>query len=271
MTNPTSSTTIKNHIAVASGKGGVGKSTVAVNLAIALSQQGLKVGILDADIYGPSVPILLGIKGKQPAIDPEKKKILPLEKFGLKIMSIGSLLKENDAVVWRGPMIHKTLQQFLDEVEWGNLDILIIDLPPGTGDVQISLSQLVPITGAVVVTTPQDVAVADVVRALSMFEKVKIPILGVVENMSYFTCPHCQGHTEIFSRGGGKKLAETYKTALLGEIPLDQITREGSDAGTPVTIQAAGSSSAEAFKKIGQKLQEVLASRNEGGVKIEMS
>lgn len=249
-------TNVKNIIAVASGKGGVGKSTVAANLALALHLQGKKVGLLDADIYGPSIPTLFGLKDKQPAVDPEKKKLLPLEKFGLKIMSIGFLMKENDAVIWRGPMIHKMIQQFLDDVYWGDLDYLIIDLPPGTGDVQLSLSQLIPMTGSVIVTTPQDIALADVVRGIAMFQKVGVPVLGVIENMSYFSCPNCEHRTEIFSHGGGKKMAEQHKVSFLGEIPLDPKTREGSDSGTPIVMLASASFPSKCFQEITVKLVE---------------
>ncbi len=247
---------VKHTIAIASGKGGVGKSTVAANLALALHLQGKKVGLLDADIYGPSIPTLFGLKDKQPAVDPEKKKLLPLEKFGLKIMSIGFLMRESDAVIWRGPMIHKMIQQFLEDVYWGELDYLIIDLPPGTGDVQISLSQLLPLNGAVIVTTPQDVALSDVVRGIAMFSKVGIPVLGVIENMSFFDCPHCQGRTEIFSHGGGKWMAEKHQVPFLGEIPLDPKTREGSDMGTPIVMLASASAPAKCFVSIAGKLQE---------------
>lgn len=261
---------VKNTIAIASGKGGVGKSTVAANLALALHLQGKKVGLLDADIYGPSIPTLFGLKDKQPAIDPEKKKLLPLEKFGLKIMSIGFMMKETDAVIWRGPMIHKMIQQFLDDVDWGELDTLIIDLPPGTGDVQISLSQLIPMSGAVIVTTPQNVALSDVVRGIAMFEKVGIPVLGVIENMSYFSCPHCQGRTEIFSHGGGHRMAEKHQVAFLGEIPLDPKTREGSDMGTPIVIQASGSNPAKCFGEIASKLEEQIQKKISQKVNIQL-
>ncbi len=261
---------IKHYVAVASGKGGVGKSTVAANLALALSQQGHKVGLVDADIYGPSVPTLFGLKKQQPAVDPERKKILPLEKFGLKIMSIGFLIPEVDAVVWRGPMIHKMLSQFLNEVDWGELDYLIFDLPPGTGDVQISLSQLIPLSGAVVVTTPQDVAVADVVRAIAMFQKVNIPLIGIIENMSYFSCPHCEKRTEIFSHGGGQRLADQFKTAFLGSIPLDPMMREGSDFGTPVVVQAPGSAPANLFKQIAERVVKEVSQVNQASPQVNM-
>lgn len=249
---------VKNIIAIASGKGGVGKSTVAANLALALSQLGNRVGILDADIYGPSVPTLFGLKDKQPTVDPEKKKLLPLEKFDLKIMSIGFMMRETDAVVWRGPMIHKMLQQFLEDVYWGELDYLVIDLPPGTGDAQLSLSQLIPISGAVIVTTPQDMALADVVRGIAMFQKVGVPVIGVIENMSYFECPHCSKTTEIFSHGGGRKKAEELKTDFLGELPLDPQTREGSDTGKPVVTENRTGPQSTRFKEIAEKIRDHL-------------
>ncbi|MBF0491998.1 MAG: iron-sulfur cluster carrier protein ApbC [Deltaproteobacteria bacterium] len=245
---------VKNIIAVASGKGGVGKSTVAVNLAIALSLSGARVGVLDTDIYGPSIPTLFGLKDKKPAVDQEKQKIIPLEKYGLKIMSIGFMMRENDAVMWRGPMIHKMLQQFLDDVLWGELDYLVLDLPPGTGDAQLSLSQLIPISGAVIVTTPQDVALADVVRGIAMFQQVHVPVLGVIENMSFFECPNCHHHSEIFSKGGGKKKAEEMKVNFLGELPLDIPTREGSDSGEPITMKSTHYTQSIRFKEIAQKI-----------------
>ncbi len=261
---------VKNIIAVASGKGGVGKSTVAANLALALHLQGKKVGLLDADIYGPSIPTLFGLKDKQPAVDPEKKKLLPLEKFGLKIMSIGFLMRESDAVIWRGPMIHKMLQQFLEDVDWGELDFLMIDLPPGTGDVQLSLSQLIPLSGAVIVTTPQDIALADVVRGIAMFQKVGVPVLGVIENMSYFACPHCNHRTDIFAHGGGKRMAETHQVSFLGEIPLDPKTREASDSGTPIVGLASASFPAKCFREIALKLEEQVEKAGTPKVNIQL-
>jgi len=261
---------VKNIIAIASGKGGVGKSTVAINLALALHQLGHTTGILDADIYGPSIPTLLGLKNKQPVVDSEKKKLHPLEKFGLKIMSIGFMMKESDAVIWRGPMIHKLLQQFCDDVEWGNLDYLIIDLPPGTGDSQISLSQLLPMNGAVIVTTPQDIALADVVRGIAMFQKVGIPILGVIENMSYFECPHCTKRSEIFSHGGGKKKAEEMKVNFLGELPLDLATREGSDTGNPIVALAPGAEQSKRFSQIARNLKEALSNSPTASVELKL-
>lgn len=261
---------VKNIIAIASGKGGVGKSTVAVNLALALHQMGKKVGILDADIYGPSIPTLFALKDKQPAVDAQKRKLLPLEKFGLKIMSIGFLMRESDAVIWRGPMIHKMLQQFLEDVEWGELDYMVVDLPPGTGDAQLSLTQLIPLTGGVIVTTPQDVALADVVRGIAMFQKVGVPIIGVIENMSYFNCPHCQGRSEIFSHGGGRKKAEEMKVPFLGELPLDLQTREGSDSGEPIAARAAGHPQTQRFKEIAQEMINQLANLREEKTNIQI-
>jgi ATP-binding protein involved in chromosome partitioning len=261
---------VKNIVAVASGKGGVGKSTVAVNIALSLSQLGAKVGILDADIYGPSIPTFFGLKDKQPAIDPEKRKLLPLEKFGLKIMSIGFLMRETDAVIWRGPMIHKMLQQFLEDVEWGELDYVVVDLPPGTGDAQLSLSQLIPISGAVIVTTPQDIALADVVRGIAMFQKVGVPILGVIENMSYFECPNCHHRSEIFSHGGGKRKAEEMKAVFLGEIPLDLKTREGSDTGNPIVVQYPEHPQSLVFREISQRITEQLLAANATRVDVQL-
>jgi len=246
--------TVKNIIAVASGKGGVGKSTIAVNLAVALAQTGAKVGILDADIYGPSLPTLMGLKNTPPLVDESKKKIIPLEKYGVKNMSIGFLMKDEDAAVWRGPMIGRMLQQFIEDVAWNELDYLVIDLPPGTGDAQLSISQLIPISGAVIVTTPQDVALADVVRGVAMFRKVQIPILGVVENMSFFSCPHCHERSEIFSHGGGRKKAEDLKVPFLGEIPIDLDTRVGSDEGKPIVIGKPDSEGAKRLKDFAMRV-----------------
>ncbi len=245
---------VKNIIAVASGKGGVGKSTVAVNLALALARTGTQVGILDADIYGPSLPTLMGLKNTPPLVDETQKKIIPLEKYGVKNMSIGFLMKNEDAAVWRGPMIGRMLQQFIEDVAWNELDYLIIDLPPGTGDAQLSISQLIPISGAVIVTTPQDVALADVVRGVAMFRKVQIPILGVVENMSYFACPHCHERSEIFSHGGGRKKAEDLKVPFLGEIPIDLDTRIGSDEGKPIVVAKPESEGAKRFTEFAMRV-----------------
>ncbi len=261
---------VKNIIAVASGKGGVGKSTVAVNLAIALSQAGTKVGLMDADIYGPSVPTLMGLKDTPPLVDAKEKKIIPLEKYGIKTISIGYLMKDSDAAVWRGPMVGRMLQQFIEDVKWGELDYLVIDLPPGTGDAQLSLSQLIPISGAVIVTTPQDIALADVVRGISMFSKVQVPILGVIENMSYFSCPHCHERSEIFSYGGGKKKAEELKVPFLGEIPLDISTRVGSDAGKPIIVTDPDSEQSKRFKDVAYHVAGQLSVVNENRVAVNL-
>ena len=254
---------VKDIIAVASGKGGVGKSTVAVNLAIALAQSGGKVGLLDADIYGPSVPTLMGLRDTPPLVDQEKKKIIPLEKYGIKTISIGYLMKEEDAAIWRGPMVGRMLQQFVDDVDWGELDYLILDFPPGTGDAQLSLSQIVPISGSVIVTTPQDVALADVVRGVAMFEKVQIPTIGVVENMSFFSCPHCSERSEIFGHGGGRRKAEELKVPFLGEVPLEGATRIGSDEGKPIVATSPDADQSKIFKSIADHLVKELQTINE--------
>ena len=216
---------------MASGKGGVGKTTVAVNLAVALAQMGSRVGLLDADVYGPNVPTMLGVN-EQPYADGDR--IVPVAGHGLKVMSMGFLNPTDKPLIWRGPMLHQVLQQFLRQVDWGELDYLIIDLPPGTGDVQLSLIQTVPLTGSVVVTTPSVVALADVHKAIQMFRQVKVEILGVVENMSYFLCPHCGERTEIFSYGEGKNTADKFQVAFLGEIPLNSSVRLHGDTGKPV-------------------------------------
>lgn len=261
---------VKEIIAVASGKGGVGKSTVALNLAIALSQAGKKVGLMDADIYGPSVPTLMGLKNTPPLVDEKRKKMLPLEKYGLKTMSIGYLMREEDAAVWRGPMVGRMLQQFIEDVDWGELDYLIMDFPPGTGDAQLSLSQIVPISGAVIVTTPQDVALADVVRGISMFKKVQVPTLGVIENMSYFHCPHCTERSEIFGHGGGKQKAIEMKVPFLGEVPLEAGIRIGSDEGKPITITHPDGAQAKIFEQIAARLDEVLETLQDKGPRINL-
>ena len=239
---------VKNTIAVASGKGGVGKSTVAVNLAVALAKSGAAVGLLDADLYGPSLPLMLGInEGVRTTPD---KKMVPPEKFGLKLISVGFMLKEEAPLIWRGPLVMRLTKQFLTEVEWGELDYLVIDLPPGTGDVQLTLVQTIPLTGVVVVTTPQDVALIDAQRAIKMFEKVDVPVLGIVENMSYFICPHCEGRSDIFSHGGGERTSERYGVPLLGQIPLKPEIREGGDTGLPVVESSPESEAALEFNKI---------------------
>lgn len=246
---------VRNVIAVAAGKGGVGKSTVATNLALALRQHGAKVGILDADIYGPSIPTMLG-PPEEPPVTRAGNKIGPAIHYGLPVISVGFFTEREGAVVWRGPMVHKLLQQFLEDVEWGDLDYLIVDLPPGTGDAQLSLSQLIPITGAVIVGTPQEVALIDVEKAVSMFKKVEVPILGVIENMSYYICPTCGHHDEIFSRGGAQKLAEKLKVAFLGEVPIDSKVRYGGDIGRPIVIGAPDSEHAQIFMEASQRVAE---------------
>jgi len=250
----------KNIVLVMSGKGGVGKSTVAANLALALNRAGYRVGLLDADIYGPSVPTMLGITG-QPMSDGQK--IQPLQRFGVKLMSIGFLLEDNKAaVVWRGPMLQGAVVQFLKDVAWGELDFLLLDLPPGTGDVALTLSQQVRSSGAVMVTTPQDVALQDVYKAVSMNQKVGIPITGVIENESYFICDGCDKKHFLFGEGGGQKIAEMAGAPLLGQLPLDPTVRQWGDAGTPVVQAAPQSSIAQAFQKIAEELVERLAEAN---------
>jgi len=251
---------VRNVIAVGSGKGGVGKSTISVNLALALAAEGYRVGLLDGDVYGPSVPLMLGLTG-QPQIN-EKEKLVPPEIHGIKAISMGLLLKQDQAVVWRGPMVHGVMRQFIGDVEWGELDFLIVDLPPGTGDAPLSLSQAVPLTAAVVVTTPQEVAAQVAGKAIAMFERLGIRILGVIENMSSFTCPKCGTESDIFDRGGGKELAEATGAPFLGEIPLDLRMRQGGDVGQPLMLQFADSDLAKVFTAIAQKLAaEVLAAK----------
>lgn len=248
---------IKHVIAVGSGKGGVGKSTVAVNIALSLAHEGAKVGLLDADIYGPSIPIMLGLKGQKPKFN-EAKRVIPLEAYGIKTMSIGFIAEDSQAIIWRGPMIHKILDEFLSKVDWGNLDYLIVDLPPGTGDAQLSLSQLIPLTGAVVVTTPQDVAIEDVKRAVEMFKKVRIPLLGVIENMSYYVCAKCGDHAEIFSTGGGEKSAKQWEVTFLGSIPLVTDVRKSGDEGKPITVRDIHSPVSQQFLSVAKNLASVV-------------
>ncbi|MFT5432989.1 MAG: ATP-binding protein involved in chromosome partitioning [Myxococcota bacterium] len=253
-------TGVKNIIAVGSGKGGVGKSTVAANLAYALRQTGATVGILDADIYGPSMPILLGIRGKAPSMTADQK-IEPIEKYGLKVISMGLLLKETDAVVWRGPMLGKALQQFVDDVAWGELDYLVIDLPPGTGDVQLSLAQLVPVDGTVVVTTPQDVAFADVRRAIRMFQMTRVPILGLVENMSYFRCPDNGKDYEIFGKGRTEAHAEELETLFLGRLPIDMKVGPAADKGELIAIADPNGDQAKRYAELAGRVASELSKR----------
>src|ERR1022692_513369 len=245
---------VNSIIAVGSGKGGVGKTTLAVNLAIALARLGHKVGLLDADVYGPNAPLMLGTT-MAPSVVGEDR-ILPPERYGLKVMSVGFLSPGDKPLVWRGPMLHSIVKQFLGQVEWGQLDYLIVDLPPGTGDVVISLVQTVPLTGAIVVTTPSDVALQDARKALEMFKQVKVDILGIVENMSYFVCPHCQHEIDIFSKGGGARTAQQFNVPFLGSIELVPAIREGGDRGLPVALAGPKSPQAAEFYAVAQKLME---------------
>jgi ATP-binding protein involved in chromosome partitioning len=235
---------VKNVIAVGAGKGGVGKTTVAVNLAIALAKCGSRVGILDGDIYGPNVPIMLGINQQ---LTTDGKKIIPAEKHGVQVISMGFMTTDDSAVIWRGPMLHGAIQQFFREVRWNDLDYLIVDMPPGTGDVALSLSQTVPVAGSIVVTTPQQVSLADTRRAVRMYQKLNIPTLGIIENMSHFVCPSCSHEADIFGRGGGQKMAEDMNVAFIGRIPIYQPIREGSDNGMPLVLSEPNSPAAKAF------------------------
>jgi ATP-binding protein involved in chromosome partitioning len=245
-------------LAVASGKGGVGKSTVAVNLALALSQLGHRVGLLDADVYGPSVPLMLGLTERpQSTAD---KRIIPLERFGLKVISLGLFIAEGTPVIWRGPMINKLLTQFLREVEWGELDYLVLDLPPGTGDAQLTITQQVPLDGGVIVTTPQDVALEDVKRGVKMFQQVNAPVLGVVENMSYYICS-CGDRAELFGHGGGAAVAKQFNIPFLGEIPLVREVREAGDTGTPLVAANPDHPQSVAFRAIAQRVIDAVTAR----------
>jgi ATP-binding protein involved in chromosome partitioning len=239
-------------VAVASGKGGVGKSTTATNLAVALARRGLKVGVLDADIYGPSQPRLMGLKGRPRSTD--GKTMAPLENHGVKVMSIGFLVAEETPMIWRGPMVMGALEQLLRDVIWGELDIMIVDMPPGTGDAQLTLTQRVPLAGAVIVSTPQDIALLDARKGLNMFRKVDVPVLGIVENMSYFNCPNCGHRSDIFAHGGARKEAERLGVDFLGEIPLHIAIRETSDAGTPIVVADPKSPHAIAYRAIAKRV-----------------
>ena len=239
---------VRNVIAVASGKGGVGKSTVTINLATALADTGARVGLLDADVYGPSVPLMMGTKEKKPTT--EGDRVFPVEKDGIKIMSMGYLVPENQPVIWRGPMVHGALTQFLNQVEWGDLDYLLIDMPPGTGDAQLTISQTAPLSGAIIVTTPQDVSLLDARKGLMMFHNVNVPILGVIENMSGFVCGHCQETTHIFRKGGGERIAKEMGVPLLGAVPIDPRVAECGDAGTPAVGVFPTAEVSKIFKKI---------------------
>ncbi len=258
---------VKNIIAVGSGKGGVGKSTVSVNLALALAQSGAKVGILDADIYGPSIPIMLGIRGERPMMKDVdgKGKIIPIDVMGIKAMSIGLLVDDKQAIVWRGPMASSALKQFVSDVMWGELDYLILDLPPGTGDIHLTMVQTIPVTGAVIVTTPQEVALADAKKAIMMFDgpQIKVPILGLIENMSYFTPAELPDNKYyIFGQGGGPQLAEQFKVPFLGEIPLVQSIREGGDDGQPAVLNEENKITSEAFNNLAAAVARQVSIRN---------
>jgi ATP-binding protein involved in chromosome partitioning len=250
---------IRRIIAVASGKGGVGKSTVAVNFALALHALGHRVGLLDADVYGPSVPLMLGLT-ERPRSD-EAERILPLERFGIKVISLGLFIPEGQPVIWRGPMITKLLTQFLHDVAWGQLDVLVLDLPPGTGDAQLTIAQQAPLAGGVIVTTPQDVALLDVQRGIAMFNQVNAPVLGVIENMSYHVCPGCGARAEIFGHGGGARMAEQSGIPFLGEIPLVRRLRESMDAGEPIAVAEPDSPEGQVFRQIARQVMEELDRR----------
>src|SRR6187455_3408166 len=243
-------------IAVASGKGGVGKSTTAVNLALGLRDLGLKVGMLDADIYGPSLPKLLAIREKPQTVGGTRLK--PIERYGLTVMSIGFLIDEETPMIWRGPMVMSAITQMLREVEWGTLDVMVVDMPPGTGDAQLTMAQQVPLKGAVIVSTPQDLALIDARRGVAMFKRVNVPILGVIENMSYFVCPHCGTRSDIFGHGGARHEAERLKVPFLGEVPLDMAIRESSDSGQPVVATQPDGSHAKVYRAIAEKVREAL-------------
>ncbi|MEQ9814867.1 MAG: iron-sulfur cluster carrier protein ApbC [Azospirillaceae bacterium] len=247
---------VKAIIAVASGKGGVGKSTVAVNLALGLQAQGLKAGLLDADIYGPSAPRLLGISGKPSS--PDGKRLDPKTAYGLKVMSIGFLIEEDTPMIWRGPMVQSALVQMLRDVNWGDLDVLVVDMPPGTGDAQLTMAQQVPLSGAVIVSTPQDIALIDARKGLNMFLKVNVPVLGIVENMSYFLCPHCGERSEVFGHGGAREEAARLGVDFLGEVPLHLEIRIRSDAGTPIVASAPDSAEAGAFRAVAARVAAAL-------------
>ena len=253
---------VKYKIAVASGKGGVGKSTVSTNLALAMRQLGFTVGLLDADIYGPSQQMMLGISGR-PQID-DDEKIVPMENHGVKTMSLGLITDPDPPVIWRGPMVMKALDQFLTDVKWGDLDVMVIDLPPGTGDAQLTLTQKVPLTGAVVVTTPQDVALIDARKGLAMFRKVNVPVLGIIENMSYYICKHCGEREEIFGHGGGRKTAEMLGVPFLGEIPLDGKVVVGGDSGQPIVVAHPDSAAAQAFRELAAQVIKQIESGHVG-------
>jgi ATP-binding protein involved in chromosome partitioning len=250
---------VKNTIAVASGKGGVGKSTVAVNLAVALARDGAKVGLIDTDIYGPSIPLMMGISGR-PML--KNQRLQPMENWGVKVMSIGFLVEPMQAIIWRGPMASGAVKQFLSDVDWGDLDYLLFDLPPGTGDIQLTLVQTIPLTGAVVVTTPQDISLADARKAYAMFQKVGVPILGLVENMSYYVCSHCGHRENIFDHGGGERAATELGAPFLGAIPLFTSIRQSGDTGKPIVLENQGNTPADTIRQIARAMAAQVSIRN---------
>jgi ATP-binding protein involved in chromosome partitioning len=258
---------VRHLIAVASGKGGVGKSTVAANLAICLGQLGYRTGLLDSDIYGPSVPMMLGIQDK-PRLD--GNRIIPFEKFGIRLMSLGFILETDTPVIWRGPMVTRAIEQMLGDVEWGELDYMVIDLPPGTGDAQLTLTQKVPLAGAVIVTTPQDVALIDARKGLAMFKKVNVPVIGIVENMSSFVCPHCGAVTDVFKKDGGRRTAELLGTAFLGAIPLDPKIVIGGDSGVPIVVAEPQGSHAAAFRHVAEAVVEEVARHDQSRPRLSI-
>ena len=250
---------VKNAVAVASGKGGVGKSTIAVNLAVSLANNGANVSLLDAYIYGPNIPMMMGVNERPHSFN---NRIQPVMGHGVKLMSMGFLIDEGAPVIWRGPMIHSALRQFLGEVDWGDPDYLVVDLPPGTGDASLSLAQSLSLTGVVIITTPQDVALVDVSKSIAMFDQLEVPVLGVVENMSYFTCEHCGQRTDIFGHGGGQAMAERMKVPFLGEVPLDTVVRAGGDSGNPVVVSNPESPAAQAIAQIASKVAATISVRD---------
>lgn len=258
---------VQNIIAVSSGKGGVGKSTVSVNLSVALAKMGARVGLLDADIHGPNIPLMMGVKT---APTPKGEKISPAENHGVRFISMGFFVPEDTPMIWRGPMIHGAIQQLIRDVAWGDLDYLLVDLPPGTGDAQLSIAQLVPLTGAVIVTTPQEVSLLDSKKGLQMFRKVNVPLLGIIENMSYFECLHCHEVTEIFSRGGGKTAAEKLDIPFLGEVPIDPAIRVGGDTGMPIIISNPTSPQTLAFMKIAKNLEAQISVKNSEKISLNI-
>jgi ATP-binding protein involved in chromosome partitioning len=251
---------IRNIVAVGAGKGGVGKSTTAVNVAVALAKMGARVGLLDGDVYGPNVPQMLGAAAS-PEVDAEKR-IVPVEVQGIKVISMGMLVPPDQPLIWRGPMLHGAVQQFMRDVAWGELDYLVVDLPPGTGDVALSMAQSVPMAGAIVVTTPQGVSVSDVKKAVGMFRQLNIPVLGVVENMSYFVCGHCEERTDIFGNGGGRRMAEEMQIPFLGEVPIDTRVRAGGDEGAPIVSAAPDAPAAKAFTAVASQVAAQVSIQN---------